>query len=100
MNVGSEEVSDINSTEIEEALSQLKHGRAPGEDKITKEMIKLGSTTTMASMKILVNKVFTLVIFQKHGKILKSSCYIKRETNYISATISLPRFLQTSLRAN
>jgi len=56
MNVGSEEIPDINSTEIEEALSQLKNGRAPGEDKITSEMIKLGGTTTMESMKILMNK--------------------------------------------
>jgi len=56
MNVGSEEITDINSTEIEEELSQLKNGRAPGEDKINSEMIKLGGTTTIESMKILMNK--------------------------------------------
>jgi len=41
MNVGSEEIPDLNSTEIEEALSQLKNDPAPGEDGITSEMIKL-----------------------------------------------------------
>jgi len=51
MNVGSEEIPDINSTEIEKALNQLKNHRAPVEDKITSEMIKLGGTTAMESMK-------------------------------------------------
>lgn len=42
--------------EREKALSQLKNGRAPGENGIISEMLKMGGTVTIEVIKILINK--------------------------------------------
>lgn len=56
MNIGSEEIPNININEIEHALTQIKNNRAPGEDGVTTEMLKMGGTATLESIEILLNK--------------------------------------------
>ncbi|XP_050306277.1 craniofacial development protein 2-like [Anthonomus grandis grandis] len=59
LNVGSEDLPDITREKVELALSQMKNGKAPGEDGITAEMIKLEGRTTVEAMTILLNKCMT-----------------------------------------
>ncbi|XP_050306282.1 uncharacterized protein LOC126743295 [Anthonomus grandis grandis] len=59
LNVGSEDLRDITGEEVELALSQMKNGKAPGEDGITAKMIKLGGRTTVEASTIFLNKCMT-----------------------------------------
>jgi len=56
MNVGSEDVLEISIQEIELALKLLKTGRAPGEDGVTVEMLKLGGDALLKAIGTLLNK--------------------------------------------
>lgn len=47
---------EISITEIQAALQQMKNRKSPGEDRITSEMLKLGSKTVEQAIKILLNK--------------------------------------------
>lgn len=55
-NVGSEDVSEINIQEIKLVLKQLRTGRAPGEDGVTTEMLRLGGDTALKAVETLLNK--------------------------------------------
>lgn len=56
MNVGSEDVLEISIQEIELALKLLKTGRAPEEDGVTVEMLKLGGDALLKAIGTLLNK--------------------------------------------
>ncbi|XP_050312881.1 uncharacterized protein LOC126747946 [Anthonomus grandis grandis] len=61
------------------ALSQMKNGKAPGEDGITAEIKKLGGRTTVEAMTILLNKCLTEGVipqaWQKAQKIAELDAY-------------------------
>lgn len=46
MNIGSEEIAEISVEKIQLVLSQIKNGKAPGGDKISTEIMKMGGTAT------------------------------------------------------
>lgn len=52
-------MSDITVEEVRLALSPMKNKRAPGDDGITSEMLKLGGTVAIESVQILLNKCLT-----------------------------------------
>ena len=60
MNVGSEDVPDITTDEIKQALSAMRHGKARGEDRILPEQLKLGDATLMECLATLFNKCLQL----------------------------------------
>lgn len=56
INVGSEEMPEISISELRTAIGQLKKEKAPGEDGITNEMLKIGGKTLEEAILILLNK--------------------------------------------
>ncbi|KAL0839312.1 hypothetical protein ABMA28_016056 [Loxostege sticticalis] len=55
-NIGSEEIPDIDSDEIWNALSKVKSGKAGGEDGIVPEMLKEGGESLIAELADLFNR--------------------------------------------
>lgn len=56
MNVGSEELPEISTQELEQALKNMKNGKTPGQDKITAEMVKIGGHSLQKAVLLLLNK--------------------------------------------
>lgn len=63
MNIGSEEMPDVNKEEVIMALSSMKNNKAPGEDDITVELLKEGGEEIITKMCELFNECL------KEGKI-------------------------------
>ena len=55
--VGTEEVPSILTSEVERALSQMKSGKAPGEDQIVAEMIRAGGKIALRKIQEFFNAV-------------------------------------------
>lgn len=56
LNVGSEDLQMIDGPELRAALRQLKNSKAPGEDLVTGEMLKIGGDTLEQALLVLLNK--------------------------------------------
>ncbi|XP_071577202.1 craniofacial development protein 2-like [Temnothorax nylanderi] len=56
LNVGSEDLPAIDKSELEAALKQLRNNRAPGEDRITVEMLKVGGEKLEKALLVLLNR--------------------------------------------
>jgi len=54
--VGSEELKAIDGPELRAAMNQLKNCKAPGKDRITSEMLKIGGETLENAILALLNK--------------------------------------------
>lgn len=55
-NVGSEDVPEITEAEIQFALSKMHNGKAPGEDDIIVEMVKMGGDPVIQFLKEIFNR--------------------------------------------
>lgn len=56
LNVSSEDMPEITSSEIKYALQQMKDGKSTGADQITSEILKMGGETLIEAMKVLLNR--------------------------------------------
>ncbi|XP_072398234.1 uncharacterized protein [Diabrotica undecimpunctata] len=59
LNVGSETLPKIASSEIRHALQQMKNKKAPDEDRLTSEILKMGGNIVVEAVEVLLNKCLT-----------------------------------------
>lgn len=80
LNVGSEEIPEIDVPELRAALRQMKNHKVPGEDRTTIEMLKTSGVILDKAILILFNRRLEEGRISDLGKTPRLSFYIKKGT--------------------